>query len=1225
MAAPPDRITRPLDASRIAAVAGQLHGLAQPQFDRGAVDPGMQMDYIVLLVKPSAAQQADLDQLLAAQQNPSSPHFREWLTPEAFGNRFGLSSSDQSKVVAWLVSSGFVVNHLARGRNWIAFSGTAAQVGTALHTPVHRFQIGGEIHFANTSEPSVPEALADLVGGFLGLNDFRLNSFVMPVSPDYNTGGAHFLVPQDFANIYDLAPLYSSGIDGTGQGIAVVGQSDVLLSDLRAFRTRYNLPANDPKMFNYSSVDPGLNGAQIEGNLDLEWAGAIAPNATIYYVYGPSAITAIVVAVELNFAPVVSISYGGCEINFAPSAYRSIAQQANAQGITIVAASGDSGAAGCDTQAAEPFATRGRAVNFPAAIPEVTGVGGTQFAEGSGSYWASSNSPNFGSALSYIPEAAWNESSSTGLGSSGGGVSLLYPKPAWQTGPGVPTDSARHVPDLALSAAGHDAYYINVNGSNIPIAGTSASAPSMAGIVALLNHYQVSNGFQKQPGLGNINPQLYRLAQSNPTAFHDLTSGSNIVPCAQGSPDCDTGSFGYQAGAGYDMATGLGSVDANALFTQWNNATNGVVVTLSANPASATLNDTVQVTATVAPAGGGGTPTGTVSFAFDTLPLGTVAIANGSANLTFPLYLIGGTGTVAIAAEYSGDSSFSSGGATKAIRITLPSGAASIIPSALNPVWPSPPDAQGLSWQTSISLREVAGVPAMLTAFTIDGQAQTLSQYFPSPDIPPLSAVSANFVFRNLTAPLTHTYGFTGIDAAGNTWSRQIPVNYLPLPTDNFFSLSATPLTVTQNTAAASSCQWAVQLNVDDLGGFGVNLLTSLSAGHASLSSQIASIFGTTRLDAWGDIQGTLCFGGITPPASDSINVGLSDGAAFNLVVSFAGPPANPAKLSASPPNISLAASPGQPAQTTLAVNLSDPAQTWMASIYPANRTTAWLSASQLSGAGTSQITLTASGTGFEPGVYRATIVIQSANSIPQYINVPVMFVLGGSSSGTAIARIANPASDYAVVSPGMLLNVYGSNLANTTQSASGDPLPFSTAGVTAAVNGLAAPVLNVSPGLLTIQVPYEAGAGPAVLGVNNNGQIAGFPFQMAPSSPGIYGDASGNLLPTAAAQPGGFATLYVTGTGEVSPALKTAYSPFSGTPISSLPKTVLPLSVSVGGVPAFVQFAAVPPGLLGTTQVNIIVPDSAPLGTQPVVVTVGGVASPPVNLMINPASPAAP
>jgi uncharacterized protein (TIGR03437 family) len=1215
MAAQPNRITRPVDASRTVAVPGHLHALAQAQFDAGAVDPGMPMNYMVLMAKLSPAQQSELDQLLAGQQNPSSPSFRKWLTPEEFGNRFGFSSSDNSKVAAWLNSEGFKIEHLARSRNWIAFSGTAAQVSRSLHTPIHRFQVGGKTRFANTSEPSVPAALSEVVGGFLGLNDFPLETTAKLIPPDYNSGSFHYLVPEDFATIYDLMPLYQAGIDGTGQNIAVVGQSDVLLSDIRAFRSRYNLPANDPKMLPYG-IDPGFNGAQVEGNLDLEWAGAIAPKATLTYVYGPSAFTAIVAAVESNVAPIVTASYGSCEVNYSAAFYRAIAQQANAQGITLVSSSGDTGADGCGDSG--PSANHGRVGHFPTTMPEVTSVGGTQFAEGTGTYWASTNSPNFGSALSYIPEAVWNESSPGGLAAGGGGASLVYPKPTWQTGPGVPSDNARHYPDVALSAAGHDAYFITFSGTNGGVAGTSAAAPSMAGIIALLNQYQVSKGFQKLPGLGNINPQLYRLAQSAPSAFHDITVGDNLIPCTQGSPDCLTGSIGYHAAPGFDMATGLGSVDGNNLVTQWNTATNAVVVTLSANTARATLNDTLQLTASVAPASGNGTPSGSVDFIFDGIPFGTVALTNGSASQAVPLYLIGATGSLSIAAEYSGDAAFSAGGATVRVQVILPAGVAVVVPSAPNTVWAAAPDAQGLSWQTSISLRELAGVPAMLTGLTIDGQTQTLSQYFPSSTIPANGSVTASFVFRNLEAPVTRTFVFNGVDATGQTWSRQVAVKYLPPLTSDYSTVTVTPLTIAQNTAADSSCQWAAQLNLDEIGGTR-NVVTGLLAGNVNLSSfaQISSILGSPRLDAWKSLQGTLCFGGVTPPGTDTIEVDLN-GVVHQLTVSFAGPPSNPGKISTSPATINLVAdSSGNAPPATLAVTLSDKTQPWSASVYPANRTTAWLSLSQFSGTGSGQITLTASSPGFEPGAYRATIVIQSPNAIPQYLNIPVMYVLGGSSSGPAITAVANTASFKTVASPGMLFSIFGSNLASATQSASTIPLPYTLANTSVTINGTAAPLLYVSATQLNVQIPYEAGTGPSVVSVNNNGQIGGFEFQISPAAPGIFTDSNVNLVPAALVTQGGYATLYVTGVGEVSTLTLTGFAPSTLTPLASLPTPVLPLSATVGGIPAFVQFAGIPGGLVGTAQVNILVPSSVPLGKQQVVVTVGGVSSLPVNVTV--------
>ncbi|HXJ40254.1 MAG TPA: protease pro-enzyme activation domain-containing protein [Bryobacteraceae bacterium] len=1219
VAAPPNRITRAVDQGRVKVIAGGRHSAAEPRFDKGAVDAKLQMDYVVMMLKPSATQQADLDALLTEQQNPSSPNYRKWLSPEEFGNRFGLSSDDHSKVVAWLQSEGLTVKTSARGRNWVAFSGTAGQVGKSLHTTIHRFESNGEQHISNVTDPAVPEALADVVGGFLGLDDFPMNSMAKMVGPvsENTIGTAHYLAPADYGTIYNINPLYQQGLDGTGQSIVVVGQSEVSLTDLRAFRTRYNLPANDPKMLLYNGISPGFNGAQLEGHLDLEWAGAIAPRATLYYVYGANAFTATVTAINLNIAPIISISYGTCEINASQAFYRSIAQQANAQGITLLSASGDSGAGGCDAQGVLPFAEKGQSVDFPAVMPEVTAVGGTQFAEGSGSYWASTNSANGGSALSYIPEAAWNESGSIGLLSSGGGTSRLYPRPAWQTGPGVPADSSRHVPDVSLSAAGHDAYLVTYNGGLAAVSGTSASAPSLAGILALLNHFQVANKFQKQAGLGNINPELYRIAQTQPAVFHDIIDGSNIVGCGQGSPDCTTGTFGYAAGPGYDMATGLGSVDATALVSQWNASLNDAVVTLSTNATRVTVNDTLQVTVTVAPATGTAVPTGTVSISANGVALGSSGLTGSGgklvASFTVPAYRLG-PGTSILAAQYSGDSAFSGAGAEATISVTAPTGAAGITISGASVVWPQPADAQGISWQTTVSLREIAGVPALITGFSMDGQTQSLAQYVPAPNLTANGSINVVLGFRNLAAPVTKTFAFTGVDANGNAWSRQIAVPFVTMPTYNFFSLSATPLTVFQNTAADPSCQWAVQLNVDDLGG-NLSLISNLFAGGLVLSGQIPAIFGTTRLNALSGVQGTLCFGGITTPASDSITVVLSNGNSQDVTVSFAGPVQNPGKLSASPAAVTISPT-GQTGQATLAVTTSSATQAWTASVFPANRTTAWLSVSQLAGAGTTQLTLKANGAGYEPGVYQATVVLQSDSAVPQVVNVPVMFVLGGSGN-ISISSFGNSFSGKNSVSPGMLLSVFGANLSNSVQTGTTNPLPYSLGGVSATINGIAAPLLYVSPGQVNLQVPLEAGSGPGVLGINNNGSIAGMPILITPSAPGVATDASHNVVPAATVQPGAYGTLYLTGLGDVTPALKTAYAPATSTPVANLPKPLLSVTVTVGGVPAIVQFAGLIPGAVGVGQINFQVPTTVPPGVQPVVVTVGGVPAPAANITV--------
>jgi len=389
------------------------------------------------------------------------------------------------------------------------------------------------------------------------------------------------LVPDDIAIIYDITRLYQEGIDGSGQRLAVAGQSDINVADIATFRNGI-LSSNVPTVVLVpGSADPGITQAQDEADLDLEWVGAVARNSQITYVNSTDVLSSAAYAISEDLAPVISYSFGGCEEAYSPTelgSSRSGAQQANVQGITLVVASGDSGAAGCDKPFASPAATQGLAVYFPASIPEVTAVGGTEFNEGGGNYWSTTNTSTGASALSYIPEIAWNESSTAGqLAASGGGISSAYAPPSWQIGPGLQNVLGRAVPDVSIDAAvDHDSYVVVTGGQAGFFGGTSVAAPVFAGMIALLNQYEHSNG------QGNINPNLYRLAQTN--IFHDITTGNNVVPCVAGTPNCANGSFGYYAGIGYDPVTGLGSVDAYNLVTKWNAATPASNVVPSSNP-----------------------------------------------------------------------------------------------------------------------------------------------------------------------------------------------------------------------------------------------------------------------------------------------------------------------------------------------------------------------------------------------------------------------------------------------------------------------------------------------------------------------------------------------------------------------------------------------------------------------------------------------------------------
>ncbi len=634
-AAQSDRIPGPIDSSQRVTLAGRIHYKALPQYDQGRVEPTFALDYVTMLFAPSASQSEALDVLLAGQQNPSSPNYHHWLTPEQFGARFGLAANDMQNVTAWLRSQGLRIVTVARGGQFVVFGGTAAQVENAFQMEIHRYNVDGESHFANATLPSIPAALSGIAVGFRGLNDFALKPALRP-HPDYTGAGRipHALAPGDVATIYDINPLYnlSPAIDGTGQKIVLVGQTDIYIDDINNFRTDFGLSAvsscNAPPSCNTTNLQyiqataaPGYNAGDLsESDLDLEWSGAVARNAKLIFVTSNFASGGVgfsaQYAIDNNLAPVISMSYGQCEFESAGpptlAAQDLLYQQAATQGISFFAASGDDGPAICDINdvASEvKSALLGLAVDYPASSWYVTGVGGTEFNEGSGTYWNTTNSPTGGSALSYIPEKSWNDFPQLGfLDGGGGGPSNCFnqnstfttcvsgnSKPTWQTGPGVPADGVRDVPDVSLSASNvNDPYIVctplsevgqtgstSTCASGIETAlevdfsafgGTSASTPLMAGITVLLNQYLGTSG------LGNINPMLYSLAASSPTAFHDTPLGStSVVDCTVGDPVgqpaaivCPAaGTFGFDTTAGYDLVTGLGSVDANVLALAW--------------------------------------------------------------------------------------------------------------------------------------------------------------------------------------------------------------------------------------------------------------------------------------------------------------------------------------------------------------------------------------------------------------------------------------------------------------------------------------------------------------------------------------------------------------------------------------------------------------------------------------------------------------------------------
>ncbi len=719
------------------------------------------MQRMLLVLKRSPEQEGALQRLLNDQQDKTSSNYHQWVTPEQFGRQFGPADSDLQIVSTWLQLRGFQVEPPSKGRTVIEFSGTASQVQEAFGTTIHKYSVHGEQHWANASDPSIPAALAPAVRGIVSLHNFPRHSNATLMGTPVRTLQSHRgpvplftftprnttyygLGPTDFATIYNVLPLWSAGIDGTGQSIAIVGESNINISDIQSFRSLFGLPPNDPKVI-LNGPDPGLAGDEPEAVLDVSWSGAVAKNATIDFVVSASTETAFGVdlsalyIVDNNVAPVMSESYGECEAALGDAGnafYNALWQQAAAEGITVVISSGDAGSAGCDNFNVQVSAADGLAVSGFASTPYNVAVGGTDFDQTpatASTYWKATNDPSTAaSAKSYIPETTWNDSCAGFgmdqctygsnfldiIGGSGGPSSCItqdntgtclagYPKPDWQTGTGVPLDGVRDTPDISLFASNGfngsfyiiceaDAVFFGIpvpcsltNFTFLGIGGTSASAPAFAGIMALVNQKMVAQGLS--PRQGNANYVLYKLAAQNGAScnsstatlsgnsciFYDIAKGNNSVPCDPSSPNCgpppaaagygvlvdpnNSANPAWLTTTGYDMATGLGSVNAKNLVNQWSSATFSASTTTLTNvsPTSITHGQPVSLNVTVAAQSGSGTPTGTVALmampsgknvGVDVFPVNN-GVASGNTRL-----LPGGAYNVT--AHYAGDASF---------------------------------------------------------------------------------------------------------------------------------------------------------------------------------------------------------------------------------------------------------------------------------------------------------------------------------------------------------------------------------------------------------------------------------------------------------------------------------------------------------------------------------------------------------------------------------------
>jgi uncharacterized membrane protein len=1049
----PDRITGRIDDNVRVALHGNTHPLARAEYETGLAPLDRRMERMILTLSTDAGREKSLEALLANQQDPRSPEYHQWLTPEVFGREFGVSEHDLAEVANWLRSHGLEVEEIAQGRRSILFSGDVAQVQTAFHTEIRAYNVGGEKHYANATDPEIPQALARVVSGVVALHDFRsapAHAQVRPVSsPELNAGGAHYLAPADWATIYDVAPLYQNSINGTGQSVAVVARCNLNLSDVQTFRSYFGLPANNPNVI-VNGTNPGIvsTDEQTEAELDAEWAGAVAKNASVQFVVSAStnssdgATLSAQYIVNNNVAPVMTMSFGLCEAAIGSSAnsfLNNLWQQAAAEGITVMVAAGDSGAAGCDSPSSGT-SVNGLAVSGICSTPYSTCVGGTEFNDTSNpsAYWSSTSNPaTQASALQYIPEMVWNESGlmpgGSDLWSGGGGASSIYSKPAWQTGPGVPADGMRDVPDVSATAAGHDGYAMYLNNQLCAVAGTSASTPSLAGVMALV----VQKAGARQ---GNVNPALYSLAtsqQSGGTAvFHDVTTGNNSVP----------GLTGFSAGPGYDQGSGVGSVDAAMLVNNWPTASGtGLQVNLSSTSISVAQGASGSVNVTLGVSGGFSS---SVSLSATGLPTGVTA------SFTPPSLAAPGSGVSALSLTASSQAVAGS----YTIEVTANGG--TVTQNASLNLTITPPAGFTLSLGTpSVTLAQGGVAMAGVNVAVSGGFSNAVA--LSATGLP--AGVTASFAPASLAAPGSGTSTLTlsasaqavagnytiQVTANGGTVTQNASLSVTITPPANFtLGLSASSVSVKQGSSVTAGVTVSVS------GSF--NNPIALSA--TGLPAGVTASFTPANLAAPGSGASTLLVTASSQAAAGSYPIQITatgGGITHTQALTVTVTPQAGFTLSGTPGSVTMVQGTG--ATVTISVTVSGGFSGKMALTVtgqPGGMTAKLSTASfPAPGSGTSTLTL-ATTTQTAPGTYTLVVTANSGaltNTLPLAVTVvpPPTIAINASAPSVSLAQGANAAVN---------LSVAGANGFNA-------PVTLSATGLPSGVSASFSPASFAAPG----------------------------------------------------------------------------------------------------------------------------------------------------------------
>jgi hypothetical protein len=528
-AVPKVRVTQKVDNSKRATLYGHVPLAVRTATDLGRQEPNTPSPGMIMVLKSSEEQKHEIRRVIDEQQDKRTANYHQWVTPEEFGENFGVHEADIAQITDWLRSQGFMVDEVSKSKRVIKFSGNIGQVEQAFQTEMHLYNHNGEMHVSNDREISVPEAFKKVIAGVTLHNFYRKANFDLQdrirqggrlkLDPKFTSStSVHYVAPADFQTIYNTAPLIAAGYNGTGSSIAIVGRSDIQKGDVAAFRQLMNLPANDP-VFIHAGQDNGQEpGDDGESDLDVEQSGAVAPEAQINFVIGTPAFlvdgitNSIQYIVDNNVADIMSISYGDCEGNegvggneFNNQAF----EQAAAQGISVFIASGDNGPAGCDDQN-DSYEVLGYAAGGEASTPYSIAAGGTEFygecatpgpsctQSNYSKYWSATTNPFYlNSALGYIPEYPWNDAKAStktavpsgdlsGLWSSSGGISAYYLRPSWQTSPDPASmiSSANSLVDPSIAQGGN---WIQVHITNAGSGYTTGPTVTFAGETCATN------------------------------------------------------------------------------------------------------------------------------------------------------------------------------------------------------------------------------------------------------------------------------------------------------------------------------------------------------------------------------------------------------------------------------------------------------------------------------------------------------------------------------------------------------------------------------------------------------------------------------------------------------------------------------------------------------------------------------------------------------------------